>query len=181
MENAEGICIMERLLLSARYLIVLAVLTSLVGAVAILIYGLIITLHIIGTLFLEEAFTIEASKELALGFIEVLDLLFLGVVMYITALGLYRLFINQTFHLPHWLKIEEFEELKVILVGVVIVLLAVNFTGQVVDWHGTGEILTLGIAISMVIASIGLILYVRNYRLSHALPEETHTPHQLDP
>lgn len=166
---------MERLLLSARYLIVLAVLASLVGAVAILIYGAILTLHIIGTMFLEEAFTVEASKEVALGFIEVVDLLFLGVVMYITALGLYRLFINQTIHLPSWLKIEEFEELKVILVGVVIVLLAVNFTGQVVDWQGTSEILALGLSVSLVIAAIGLILYVRNYKLAHLLPEETST------
>ena len=82
---------MERLLLSARYLIVLAVLASLVGAAAILIYGAVLTLHVIGTIFLlKEAYTIEASKAVALGFIEVVDLLFLGVVMYITALGLYR-------------------------------------------------------------------------------------------
>jgi uncharacterized membrane protein YqhA len=169
---------MERLLLSARYLIVLAVLASLVGAVAILIYGAILTLHIIGTMFLEEAFTVEASKEVALGFIEVVDLLFLGVVMYITALGLYHLFINSSIHLPHWLKIEEFEELKVILIGVVIVLLAVNFTGQVVTWDGTSDILSLGIAIGLVIASIGLILYVRNYKLAQALPETTAADHR---
>jgi len=171
---------MERLLLSARYLIILAVLASLVGAVAILIYGAILTLHVIGTMFLEEAFTIEASKEVALGFIEVVDLLFLGVVMYITALGLYRLFINQTTHLPRWLKIEDFEELKVILVGVVIVLLVINFTGQVVDWQGTSEILALGLSVSLVIAAIGLILYVRNYKLAHLLPEETSTDRHVD-
>jgi len=169
---------MERLLLSARYLIVLAVLASLGAAAAILIYGVVLTLHVIGTMFLlKEAYTIEASKEVALGFIEVVDLLFLGVVMYITALGLYRLFINQTIHLPGWLKIEEFEELKVILVGVVIVLLAVNFTGQVVDWQGTSEILALGLAVSLVIAAIGLILYVRNYKIAHGLPETTAAEH----
>ena len=171
---------MERLLLSARYLVVLAVLASLVGGVAILIYGAVLTLHIISGMFLEKAFTIEASKEVALGFIEVIDLLFLGVVMYITALGLYRLFINQTIHLPQWLKIEEFEELKIILVGVVIVLLAVNFTGQVVDWQGTREILALGLSVSLVIAAIGLILYVRNYKLAHLLPEGISADRQMD-
>jgi uncharacterized membrane protein YqhA len=169
---------MERLLLSARYLINLAVLAALVGAAAILIYGALVTIHVIGLMFMERAFSVEASKEVALSFIEVIDLLFLGVVLYITALGLYHLFINSTIHLPRWLKIEEFEELKVILIGVVIVLLAVNFTGQVVTWDGTNDILSLGIAIGLVIASIGLILYVRNYKLAQALPETTAADHR---
>lgn len=165
---------MERLLISARYLINLAVLAALVGAAAILIYGALVTFHVIGLMFTERAFTVEASKEVALGFIEVIDLLFLGVVLYITALGLYHLFINSTIHLPRWLKIEEFEELKVILVGVVVVLLAVNFSGQVVDWDGTSDILALGVGISLVLAAIGLVLYVRAYKQCH-LPTEAET------
>jgi uncharacterized membrane protein YqhA len=164
---------MKRLLLSAKYLINLAVLASLIGAAVILVYGILVAAHLIGLIFLERAFTIEASKEVALGFIEVIDLLFLGVVMYITALGLYHLFIDRTIHLPRWLKIEEFEELKVILIGVVAVLLAVNFTGQVVNWDGTADILALGLAVAAVVGAIALVLYVRNTKMAHQLSEET--------
>lgn len=64
--------------------------------------------------------------------------------------------------------------------GVVIVLLVINFTGQVVDWQGTSEILALGLSVSLVIAAIGLILYVRNYKLAHLLPEETSTDRHVD-
>jgi len=164
---------MKRLLLSAKYLINLAVLASLIGAAVILVYGIFVAAHLIGLMFLERAFTVEASKEVALGFIEVIDLLFLGVVMYITALGLYHLFIDRTIHLPRWLKIEEFEELKVILIGVIVVLLVVNFTGQVVNWDGTADILPLGLAVGVVVGAIALVLYVRNTKIAHQLSEET--------
>jgi uncharacterized membrane protein YqhA len=83
---------------------------------------------------------------------------------------LYHLFIDSTLPLPRWLKIEEFEELKVTLIGVIAVLLVVNFTGQVLDWDGTPNILALGTEIGLVLAAIGFILYVRKYHLS-PLPE----------
>jgi uncharacterized membrane protein YqhA len=168
---------MEKLLLSTRYLINLAVLAALLGAAAILIYGTLVTLHVIGLMFLERFFTVATSKAVAIGFIEVIDLLFLGVVLYITALGLYHLFIEPTANLPRWLKIEEFEELKVILVSLVGVLLAVNFTGQVVEWEGGGELLSLGIAVGLVIAAIALVLYTRAYKQTHQLPEISTAEH----
>lgn len=170
---------MERLLLSARYLINLAVISALLGAAAILVYGILVTFHVIGMMFLERSFTLETAKEISLGFIEVIDLLFLGVVLYITALGLYHLFINRRIQMPQWLKIEEFEELKVILIGVVAVLLVINFTGHVVDWDGTGNILALGTAVGLVVVSIGLVLYVRNYKLAH-LPTAHFSERELE-
>lgn len=45
--------------------------------------------------------------------------------------------------------------------SVVIVILAVNFTGIVVNWDGSAAILNMGLAIAAVIIGLGLILYVR--------------------
>lgn len=156
---------MNRLLLSGRYLINLAVLSALFGAAAILIYGVIVLFHIIIKMFEAREFNLEASKVVSLSFIELIDLLFLGVVLYIIALGLYHLFIDNNLRLPNWLKVEDFEELKVILVSVIIVILAINFAGVVVDWDGNTAILHLGLAIGAVLAGLGLILYIR--KLSH--------------
>ncbi|WP_416669497.1 YqhA family protein [Egbenema bharatensis] len=152
---------MQRLLLSSRYLINIAVITALFGSLAIIIDGVLTAINVIGQMFLRQEFTVEASKEVSIGFIEVIDLLFLGIVFYIFALGLYHLFIDSTMRLPHWLKIEDFEELKVILVSVVIVILTINFAGAVVEWNGEADILRLGFGVAGVIAAIGLILYVR--------------------
>jgi hypothetical protein len=68
---------MQRLLLSARYLINLAVLSALFGAAAILIYGVIVLAHIIIKMFESREFNVEASKVVSLEFIELIDLLFL--------------------------------------------------------------------------------------------------------
>lgn len=152
---------MNRLLLSSRYLVNLAVIAALVGAAAILVYGVIVLVHLIIELFASRNFTSEAVKNITLSFIQLIDLLFLGVALYIIALGLYHLFIDTSLRLPGWLKIEDFDELKVILMSVVIVILAVNFTGIVVDWDGSAAILNLGLAIAAVITGLGLILYVR--------------------
>lgn len=152
---------MERLLLSARYLIYLAVASALIGSTAILIFGAIVTFRNIGNMFLAAEFTTEASKKVALEAIEALDLLFLGVVLYITAIGLYYLFINSSLQLPDWLVLEEFEDLKVVLTSVVMLLLVINFTSSVLELPDAADVFYLGAGISLVIASIGLILYVR--------------------
>ncbi len=159
---------MNRLLLSSRYLVNLAVIAALVGAAAILVYGVIVLVHLIIELISVHSFTSEAIKNITLSFIQLIDLLFLGVALYIIALGLYHLFIDTSLRLPRWLKIEDFDELKVILMSVVIVILAVNFTGIIVDWDGSAAILNLGLAIAAVITGLGLILYVRVIASRHS-------------
>ena len=169
---------MNRLLLSSRYLVNLAVIAALVGSAAILIYGLIVLAHLMIQLINARDFTNEAIKNITLSFIQLIDLLFLGVALYIIALGLYHLFIDSSLRLPRWLKIEDFDELKVILMSVVIVILAVNFTGIVVDWDGSAAILNLGLAIAAVITGLGLILYVRVISSHHSELGELPEPQQ---
>ncbi len=57
----------------------------------------------------------------------------LAVVLYIMAVGLYELFIDDNLDLPAWLVIHNLEDLKEKLVGVVIVVLAVFFLGRVIE------------------------------------------------
>lgn len=159
---------MERLLVSARHLIGLAVASALVSSTAILVFGAAVTIRNVGNMFLTAEFTTEASKKVALEAIEVLDLLFLGVVLYITAIGLYHLFINSSLRLPRWFAIEEFEDLKVILVSVVMVLLVINFTSSVLELTNATDVFYLGAGISLVIVSVGLILFIRTDKYKRA-------------
>jgi uncharacterized membrane protein YqhA len=152
---------MHRLLLASRYLVNLAVLAALLGAAAVLIYGISVLGNLIFELFVTHGFTIGAVKIASLSFIQLIDLLFLGVALYIIAVGLFHLFIDDSLHLPRWLKIDNFDELKTVLMSVVIVILAINFTGVVVNWDGSGAILELGLAIAAVIAGLGLVIYLQ--------------------
>ena len=152
---------MNRLLLGSRYLVVLAVLAALVAAAAVMIYGVTVLAQLVFALVQAPDFTGDAIKATSLSFIRLIDLLFLGVALYIVALGLYHLFVDASLRLPQWLKINDFDELKIILISVVIVILVINFTGVVLDWDGSTPMLELGLAIAAVIAALGLILYVR--------------------
>lgn len=102
-----------------------------------------------------EAFTghVEISK-LVVGFIEVADIFLLAVVLYIMAVGLYELFIDDNLPLPGWLVIHNLEDLKEKLVGVVIVVLAVFFLGRVIESTEPIEVLYLGGGIALVIAAL---------------------------
>jgi uncharacterized membrane protein YqhA len=165
----------NRLLLGSRHLVVLAVLAALAGAASVLLYGASVLVHLMIELIRAPRFTSEAIKATSLSFIQVIDLLFLGVALYIVALGLYHLFVDPSLRPPRWLKIDDVDDLKIILISVVIVILVINFTGVVVHWDGGGAILDLGLAVAAVISALGLVLYVHvaASRRSEARTEET--------
>ena len=50
------------------------------------------------------------------------------------------------------------DDLKVRLLGVVVVLLAVTFLGEEVTWNGSINIVALGIAVGLVLFALGFIL-----------------------
>jgi uncharacterized membrane protein YqhA len=154
---------LKRVLINSYYLIILAVIISLAGAIALIIGSVFTATNVILTMFLERGFTIQASKAVSIEFIELIDFLFLGIVFYIFALGIYHLFIDSTLRLPQWLKVEDFGELKVILASVIMVMLIINFAGAVVAWDGQAGILQLGLSIALVIAAIALVFFIRKF------------------
>jgi uncharacterized membrane protein YqhA len=95
-----------------------------------------------------------AISKLVVGFIEVADIFLLAVVLYIMAIGLYELFIDDNLPLPGWLVIHNLEDLKEKLVGVVIVVLAVFFLGRVIESEDAIEVLYLGGGIAAVIVAL---------------------------
>jgi uncharacterized membrane protein YqhA len=98
--------------------------------------------------------------------VEHVHLFLVGTVLYITAIGLYQLFIrNIDFH--GWLRIDSTEDLESNLVGVAVVVLAVDFMGAV--FAGNQNILEYGAGIALPIAALGVFLGLRAWaaRQSH--------------
>jgi uncharacterized membrane protein YqhA len=98
---------------------------------------------------------------LGVQFIEITDIILLGTVLYIVSLGLYQLFIDPVVKVPGWLRVRDLSELKRNLISVTVVLLGVTFLGEVVDWNRKDiNIVFLGVAVALVVAALGLILYL---------------------
>lgn len=143
---------------ASRYLVIAAVIGSLAAALALFVYGFIETGVVIFDAIDKAEVSSKGAKALALHFIEIVDLFLLGTVLLMIALGLYELFIDANLNLPEWLQIRTFDDLKMKLVGVVIVVLAVLFLGQVVAWNGDRDLLGIGTAIALVIAALAYFL-----------------------
>ncbi len=142
-----------RLLGASRYLIILAVLSTLAAGTALLVYGTVETFSILQGLVTATGAS-KGAKGLILSVIELTDLFLLATVLYVIAIGLFELFIDDRLDLPNWLEIHDLNDLKEKLIGVIIVVLAVLFLGQVATWDGVRDLLGYGTATALVIAAL---------------------------
>jgi len=151
---------LQRLLSSSRYLVLVAVIGTFLASLTLLIFGGISVVQIIADTVLHAEISGKAGKVLVLGFIEAIDLFLLGTVFFMISLGLYELFIDDSIPVPDWLEIHTLDDLKDKLVGVIVVVMGVVFLGHVIKWHGEQELIWLGGAIALVTA--GLTYFVSN-------------------
>jgi uncharacterized membrane protein YqhA len=162
----------ERLLTDSRYLILIAVIGSLVASVVLLIYGgmevLYLTIKTLSSLDINA----KADKSLVVAFVEMVDLFLLSAAFYMIALGLYALFINDQLRLPDWLVIHNFDDLKSKLISVIIVVMGVLFLSQLVNWDGQRDILGFGAAIALVTAALAYFLSVKGGKSMPAAGEK---------
>lgn len=158
----------RKLLEKSRYLILIAIAGSFLAATTLLFYGGAELVLLVGQTLIDAQFSAKGAKALALACIEIVDLFLLGTVFYIVALGLYELFIDEHLQVPAWLEIHDLDGLKNKLVGVVVVVLAVLFLGQVVTWDGERDLFGFGAAIALVIAALTWFLGLKGKKGSGA-------------
>jgi uncharacterized membrane protein YqhA len=156
---------LRNILAGSRYLVVIAILGIFLASIAVFIYGGVTVISIMLGTFTHGLFTVDGAKRLEIEAIELIDLFLLGAVLYITSLGLYELFIDDSLPMPAWLIVTSLDDLKERLIGVVIVLLAVSFLGYVVNWDNTTPILALGVAVGIVIFALAYLLSSGSHKI----------------
>lgn len=117
--------------------------------------------------------SVQSVKELATSYIQLVDLFLVGPAFYIIGFGLMQLYTKQEQQgIPNWLRIRSLDQLKAKLLKIVIVVITVQFLGEVVSWDGEREILRFGVAIAMVIAAITWLLQTMDKRDPKCLRDE---------
>jgi len=143
-----------QLLQYTRFVIGIPVLGLFLGAITLTVMAGVETVKVIG-----HAITGELAKtDAVLHFIELADIFLLATVLYIMALGLYELFIDDSAELPEWLTIHSLDDLKSKLVGVVSIVLAVSFLGLVIKGIEPQALAYQGVGIAAVVAAMGYFL-----------------------
>lgn len=149
---------MTKLLASSRYLIIIAVIGSFLAGTALLVFGGIATVETIIKALNPLKFEEKVLKDLSLAFIQLVDIFLIATAMYVIALGLYELFIDEKIVLPEWLEIHHLDDLKDKLLGVIVVVMAVFFLRELVSWDGQTNLLIPGGSIALIVASLTYFL-----------------------
>jgi uncharacterized membrane protein YqhA len=92
--------------------------------------------------------------------VEIVHLFLVGTVLFLTSLGIYELFI-QPLPLPPWLKTHNIEELELNLVGLTIVVLAVNFLSVIFEEKEI-NLAIYGIGYALPITALAYFMKVRS-------------------
>ena len=147
----------RRSLAASRYLIVLAVIGTLLSSAALLLYGTLVVIDLVVETMREWSVSADRAKNLSIEFIELVDFFLLGTVLYLVGIGLYELFIDPDLPTPEWLHVESLDDLKSKLIAVIVVLLGVTFLGSAVSWKGGHDILYFGFAIAAVLVPLTVL------------------------
>ena len=150
---------MTRFLAACRLLLVVPVLGCVLLTAASVLMGFGRIFAAGAQLLSNPEITAKSSKIIALVVIEIIDLFLVGTVAYITAVGLYKLFIaTKEVDLPFRLKIRSLKELEDKIIGVIVAALAVAFLGQAAAPTKPETLLNYGGAIALVIAALGFFV-----------------------
>jgi uncharacterized membrane protein YqhA len=138
---------MKRIIERSVYLVLIAVIFSLLASLAAFGWGAVKTLLVI------KHMVMSGGKELAISveLIAVMDTFLIATSLLILAIGMYELFIA-SIELPEWLVIRNLHDLKAKLSSVIILVMAVSFLERLFEWKNPQETLYLGLAVSAVAA-----------------------------
>ncbi len=141
---------MKQLLSQSRYLILIAVASTMIAALAAFIWGAYKT--VIAVIHIASSFGSEAHG-IGVELISIMDTFLIATALYIFAVGLYELFIGKL-ELPEWLVIHNLHDLKAKLSGVIILVMAVTFLEHLTQWRDAQATLMFGVAIGVAAAAL---------------------------
>jgi uncharacterized membrane protein YqhA len=102
----------------------------------------------------------DEQENIIVDLVEIVHLFLVGTVLFLTSLGIYELFI-QPLPLPPWLKTHNIEELELNLVGLTIVVLAVNFLSVIFEEKEI-NLAIYGIGYALPITALAYFMKVRS-------------------
>ncbi|MGB9939554.1 YqhA family protein [Methanosarcina sp.] len=142
-----------------RFFVLIPVIGLAVAADVLFIKGGIDLVHFLWELVsgMQEA---DTQGSVIVELVEIVHLFLVGTVLFLTSLGLYELFI-QSLPLPEWLRTHNIEELELNLVGLTVVVLAVNFLSVIFEPQEI-NLAVYGIGYALPIAALAYFMKVRS-------------------
>jgi uncharacterized membrane protein YqhA len=146
---------MRRLLGLTRYAVIVPALAAIVGALLLMAQGSIEMLQVAF-----DAITKDSPlKETIVEVLTAVDAILLGTVLLVIGYGLYELFIDAEIDVPEWLRVENLDDLKSKLIGVVVAIIAVVFVGVFVDSNRAGDVISYGVGAGALVVGLAIFAW----------------------
>lgn len=160
--------VISRALSASRYLVLLAVAGCFLAAAVLFAYGLLAVVRTaIGVIAADIAGfgdpdqdVVAMAEHLAVHLVQLADVFLLGTVIYLVGLGLHLLFVNPLLPAEPWVAVGDLDDLKEMLVRVIILLVGVTFLGSFVEQADDVPMSELSVATAIVVAAFALLILV---------------------
>ena len=143
---------MRRIVGFTRFAVIVPALASIIGALLLMAQGSIGMI----TVVIDSVISQIPLKESIVEVLTAIDAILLGTVLLVIGYGLYELFVDTNIDVPAWLQINDLDDLKSKLIGVVSAIIAVVFVGVFVDSNRASEVASYGLGAGALLAGLGL-------------------------
>ena len=146
---------MRKILGLTRYAVIVPAIASIVGALLLMAQGSIAIVKVVIDAVLNNSYL----KVTIVDVLTAVDAILLGTVLLVIGYGLYELFVDTRIEVPEWLQINDLDDLKSKLIGVVVAIIAVVFVGVFVDSKRASEVVSYGLGAGALVAGLALFAY----------------------
>jgi uncharacterized membrane protein YqhA len=146
---------MNRILAKARFAVFIPALASILGALLLMFQGSVAMVQTIADVVTE-------GTKLKLTIVDILtavDAILLGTVLLVIGYGLYELFIDEDLDVPPWLQVQDLDDLKSKLIGVVVAIISVIFVGVFVDTDRAADVISYGVGAGAMVTGLAVFAF----------------------
>ena len=146
---------MRKVLGLTRYAVVVPAIASMIGALLLMAQGSIAMVFVV----VDAIGQMTPLKESIVEVLTAIDAILLGTVLLVIGYGLYELFIDTEIQVPQWLQVNDLDDLKSKLIGVVVAIIAVVFVGVFVDSNRADEVISYGLGAGALVLALAVFAY----------------------
>jgi uncharacterized membrane protein YqhA len=150
---------MKRILGLTRYAVVVPAVASIIGALLLMGQGSVEMIKVVIEAIVDGA----ALKETIVEVLTAVDAILLGTVLLVIGYGLYELFIDTDIEVPLWLRVQDLDDLKSKLIGVVVAIVAVVFVGVFVDSNRAADVISYGVGAGALVVGLAIFAYASRH------------------
>jgi uncharacterized membrane protein YqhA len=141
---------MRKIIEVSRFVVIVPALAAIVGAILLMILGSVEILWATLDAVVDQV----PLKETIVDVLASIDAILLGTVLLVIGYGLYELFVDTNITVPDWLEINNLDDLKAKLIGVIVAIIAVIFVGELVDAESANDVMYYGIGSGAVVIAL---------------------------